>query len=348
MTIQFNSFNNENNELIKVSTGLSKKSEANGEQAGKKTLFAGNLNMPADPIAEKREKARKQAMKVVSDAWGADQAIDKNVADRMKTFKEKSEEKFVAEKNLAAAKERMDLKKQEYNVDPESQEQKDLDFILGYKNKMENGGTGWTTVEERMADKKRYDDLINAGLTPYQQDMVDSSDEIKYWQTTYNDAKAAMEDANRDISTIEIERLKTHAMVDAGKQADAIMEAANKEIIGDLVSEAKDNIDEKAEEEKEKIEEKKEEEKEEKKAEAKAAEEEAMQQALIDSAKESTAMAEARAKRDYTPDIDISDFTENQMMQQTQSSINETLDDIKNKMALLDADLMGIQVDEKL
>ena len=148
MTIQFNSFNNENNELIKVSTGVSKKSDANGNQSGKKSVFAGNLNMPADPIAEKREKARKQAMKVVSDAWGADQAIDKNVADRMKTFKEKSEEKFVAEKNLAAAKERMDLKKQEYNVDPESQEQKDLEFILGYKNKMENGGTGWTTVEE--------------------------------------------------------------------------------------------------------------------------------------------------------------------------------------------------------
>ena len=64
MTIQFNSFNNENNELIKVSTGVSKKSDASGNQSGKKSVFAGKLNMPADPIAEKREKARKQAMKV--------------------------------------------------------------------------------------------------------------------------------------------------------------------------------------------------------------------------------------------------------------------------------------------
>ena len=60
---------------------------------------------------------------------------------------------------------------------------------------------------------------------------------------------------NMAVEDIMVERLKSHGMVDAREEADDIMEAAGKEILGMLVDEAKEKVDEKQEEEKEKAEE---------------------------------------------------------------------------------------------
>ena len=49
---------------------------------------------------------------------------------------------------------------------------------------------------------------------------------------------------NRTIGAIQLERLKHQEMVKAQKKADEVMEAANDEIFGMLVDEAKDHVDE--------------------------------------------------------------------------------------------------------
>ena len=74
--------------------------------------------------------------------------------------------------------------------------------------------------------------------------------ETSYVTTAY-EAKQEIMVENRIISATELERLKNHPMIDAQKQADAVMEEASKEIMGMLIDEAKDHIDEEAEREKE-------------------------------------------------------------------------------------------------
>ncbi len=56
---------------------------------------------------------------------------------------------------------------------------------------------------------------------------------------------------NAIVRGIKIERLKSHDMVDAKKQGDAIISAANKEIIGMIAQQAKESFDERTEETKE-------------------------------------------------------------------------------------------------
>ena len=62
--------------------------------------------------------------------------------------------------------------------------------------------------------------------------------ETSYITTAY-EAKQEIMVENQIISATELERLKTHPMVDAQKQADAIMDEASKEIIYYLCSRKK-------------------------------------------------------------------------------------------------------------
>ena len=57
------------------------------------------------------------------------------------------------------------------------------------------------------------------------------------------------------ITDAQIDQLKSQDMLKAGEAADSILEASDKEILGMLIQDGKDSIDEKMEEEKEKAEE---------------------------------------------------------------------------------------------
>lgn len=76
---------------INIFMGDDTKSERHGkignEQEGnRKTVFAGNLNKPEDPVVQKRAQARKLAAKIVGDAFAKEQEIDKQIAaDKEKT-----------------------------------------------------------------------------------------------------------------------------------------------------------------------------------------------------------------------------------------------------------------------
>ena len=133
---------------------------------------------------------------------------------------------------------------------------------------------------------------------------------------------------NQIITATELERLKTHPMVDAGKQADAIMDEASKEIVGMLVDEAKDHIDEEAEKEKEKAETEKE-----KKEEL---------QARIDAAKEKKKEDEELTK-DILEGVAKASSTTNEV-----SATQQEIKDMMNKMKLIEDDIKGAAVDKSL
>jgi len=86
ISINLNDPNKINMPGIAVASSVSQKE---GEK--KTSVFMGDLNIGKDPVKEKLESARKQAFKIVSDAYGADRDFDKqlgkikDLAKEMKT-----------------------------------------------------------------------------------------------------------------------------------------------------------------------------------------------------------------------------------------------------------------------
>ncbi|MCR4642888.1 MAG: hypothetical protein K5697_12790, partial [Lachnospiraceae bacterium] len=112
------------------------------------------------------------------------------------------------------------------------------------------------------------------------------------------------------MTDAKTEKNKTHAMVDAQKEAEEITDEAERAVVGMVMHDAKDKLDEKLREEQERAEEKKEDE-------------------------------EKQEKTDVIG-------TDPTAMPEKTSNVNMQLDDLKNKMALIDADLKGIKVDESV
>lgn len=70
------------------------------------------------------------------------------------------------------------------------------------------------------------------------------------WEQRVEEAKAGIAGENQAMESIKLSRLKSHPMVDAQEQEEDILEASAKEIMGILLSEAKDHIDEEQEQNK--------------------------------------------------------------------------------------------------
>lgn len=187
----------------------------NSKQENGKSIFAGNLTMTTNGIEEKRAMARKKAMRVVEKEFDNEKAIDAMV-DEQKEKVAKLKEGM--KESLQALKDTRAAKEQymaEYGLDKE-----------GAKPTPEQA---LELIEFAKAEGELNRDMILAR----------------------EEAKAR----NMAVEDIMVERLKSHGMVDAQKEADDIMEAAGKEILSEIMNEAKDQVDEKLEEEKEKAEE---------------------------------------------------------------------------------------------
>lgn len=280
------------------------------EKENHKTFFAGNTAFVNDPIAQKRKEAQQKAMRVVTDAWESDKAIDKSIEDRQNHYNEMLEVKKEAQSKLKDINDQIDVLKEEYGI---TEEMKSGDWPTEYRD--------------------RYFEL---------------ADQTSEFKKQIYDADKLMKDDLYDIKAITLERLKSSPMVDAQKTADAIEASANKEIIGMAMQQAKDHIDEKMEEAEEKAEEKAEEEeiKEEKLEDVR--EMKAMQEAMIEGTKEAIAEAEARHRENEAPDMPIDDLMELTKTNTQTQKAQKVLDEIKYSMNLLEADLKGIEIDEEV
>lgn len=173
------------------------------------------------------------------------------------------------------------------------------------------------------------------GPASYQKEMLELDKNESVYKQTIEDNNKSIVSENAIIRGIHLERLKTHDMVDTSKQADKIIESANKDIIGMMIEDVKENIDDKFEENQEKAE-KKEEEKEklEEKIEA------------------------AKAESEKTKDNDNQDEmyklndTLNEIISKKQNStipdIKKSLEQIIGELKLTSEDLKGSVVDEDI
>lgn len=322
-----------------------KKNRTEKTEGGKKSdsIFAGDLNLMESPIEKKRREAKKQAMKLIQDAWANEQKIDESVSERKYHYERMKEQKGSAQKELNDINDNRAELKEAYGITDDSEEQKDLELLE--RRQDVNNGFGLPLTE---SEKEKLKEIDKKPLTEYQQRMLEYNDISAKFRKEVQEADAGMRDDAGDIRAIMIERLKTHPMVDAKKAADKIMKAASKEIVGMMVDEAKEEMDKKAEEEKEKVEEKKEEnEKKEEKAED-LREKIAIQEALIEGTKEAVEEAKREVKKNNEPEIDMDDMIDIAKSYKNPEEVQKGLADIKDSMKILEADLKGIKIDEEV
>ena len=231
-----------------------KSAEKKGHQNIIKSVNAGGLvqkNNIQSQIEARRNNAKKQALKVVSDAWKWDNQSAKDIED-MQGLKQTK----VSEMNdmRAKMKDIENTKKSlqdEYGVSDDSKEQKDLELSEKNQNNI-NGSSYDEFSDEEIA---RLKELQNAPLTEYQKKVL-SLNSMKGQVSVEAERKQYEVNAlTASISDATLEQLKSRDMEKASDAADEIMDSANKEILGMLIEEGKNNVDDKIEEEKEKAEE---------------------------------------------------------------------------------------------
>lgn len=231
-----------------------KSAEKKGHQNIIKSVNAGGIvqkNNIQSQIEARRNNAKKQALKVVSDAWKQDNQSAKDIED-MQGLKQTK----VSEMNdmRAKMKDIENTKKSlqdEYGVSDDSKEQKDLELLEKYQNNI-NGSSYDEFSDEEIA---RLKELQNAPLTEYQKKVL-SLNSMKGQVSVEAERKQYEVNAlTASISDATLEQLKSRDMEKASDAADEIMDSANKEILGMLIEEGKNNVDDKIEEEKKKAEE---------------------------------------------------------------------------------------------
>lgn len=287
------------------------KTEAEKSEAGKKqNFFAGNTMLVNDPLVEKRKEAQQKAMKVIIDAWETDKSVDKSVEDRKTHYDEMLAKKEEAQSYLKEINDKKAALMEEYGV----------------------------------TEDTKYKDMPEE----YKQQLFELKDQADFFKNEIYDAEKFMKDDIADIKAIAIERLKSAPMVDAQKTADAIEAAANEEIIGMAIQEAKEHMDEKMEELEERAEEKAEEKevKEEKLEDIR--EIKALQKAIIEGTKEAVEKAEARQRENKAPELPIDELIELTKTNSETNKAQQVLEEIKYSMNLLEADLKGIEIDEEV
>lgn len=300
--------------------GESKKPE--GRQ--RKTIDGKGLQAKLDPITAKREEAKKKAMKIVGDAFANERKIDDDLDARRERIKTLQNEMGIAKRAIQEIEDSRNELRNMYGVDLYSQEEQDLKLLEKEIDARMPGSNISLTREE----VEKIADIKANGLSEYQERSLEMKEsEFSYARTAY-EAEEEIKMENQIISATKLERLKTHPIVDAKEQAKAIMDAASDEIIGMLVDEAKEYIDEEAEKKKEE-------------AKEKAEEKEALEE-RIEKVKE-----EKKEKEKMTEEI-LEGVAEVENNSKDMEMAQQEIKDMMNKMKLIEDDIKGAAVDKSL
>ena len=276
-----------------------------------------------DPIAAKREEAKKKAMKIIGDAFANDRKIDDDLNARSENIRKLKGVQNDARKAVSEIEADRAALRDTYGVDADSAEEKELKLLEKEFRARQKGSDVQLTKE----DMEEIAKIKAKGLTEYQSRSMEMLDYEKPYLDAAYEAKQGIEEENLTISAIKRELEKNTGMLKAQDRADAIEDAASKEIMGMLVDEAKEHIDEEAKETEEKAKEKQEKEEE--------------LQEKIDAARE-----RRKEEEELTEDI----VESAQDLNVTTVNINDAQKDIKdmmNKLALIEEDMKGATVDER-
>ena len=306
----------------------SEQQAVNGQQEeqqkqGKKSVFAGYLNsdLLQNQIQQKKEEAQKKAMKIVTDVWESERVIEEDLQERREKIDALKQEKKQAKDKISEISEEQEAMKEIYGITEDCKEQQDLE-LLRKKNNILSGKGGSLSPEEWEYTAR----LEQEGLTEYQLRQLDMDREKQIYEEKVTENDKAIFQELAIIRGTRLERLKYDPMVKAQKQADAVLDAASKEIIGMVVEDAKEHIDEEKEERQEQaevIEEKRE-----------------QQEALIEARKE-----EREEQEELLEAMPVNEML---TLDQTRTDIKKEIQNIINEMKLVAEDIKGSVVDETL
>ncbi len=315
--------------------------QQSGKESGKAknntTIYAGALNGDCDAIMLKKQMAQKKAMKVVSDAFAADRKLDGEIRDRESKIKKMTEENQESEKAIRELEaQKVEIGK-EYGRTEEGLADEDRKILE------KNSISPMLLSDEEVS---RLQELEEQGLKEYYDRCVEIDDYKKTYQDVIDENTKKIKEyqsINKSIKDARLD-LKNNPMVAAGKEAEQILESARQEVIGMLVAEGKDHIDEEKAEREEKAQETKEEkEEQEEKLEA-VKEMKAQMQEMVDASRERSRENEKRAE-ELINSMPIQELIQ---MDGIKTDVQQEIEDILNKMKLLEEDIKGSAVDTSL
>ncbi len=298
----------------------------------RKNIFFGsdffrNQDMDAkEKIVAKKQQRFKEAMHVVTSARNGEKKIDDSLDDIRGQIKQYQKDNDEANKFLTDINNQMSEVKDYYQVEDDSQEQKDLELLQKQYDMMKHGSMETLTEEEQ----ERLDNM--GELTEYQKRSMELYGQADYWKTQMQDNQDKISQSTGVIRNVRVERLKSQAMAEAQRAKEEIMDAASQEAIGMLVDDAKQQIDDKAEEVQEAAKERQEEQKEEEKR--------------VEAAKENKSEVEAAVEKNREKIADMTkQFTDSEdITRDMDSEIKKVLEEEK----LLEEDLKGLTVNAKI
>ena len=341
LDVQINPFQNQNNE-----SSVSGAAKA-GQKSGNLSSISG-ANLKGESLIQQRQGlAKKQALKVVSDAFGGEKKLDaqmQSIKDEIKRLQDEINEKTA---NTIENDAKLKELQEEYGIDPDSKENQDLTRLAFKANYSKEG-----LSEEEMSSISEYQQKALYYVSKNQQNSLDI------------DRAKSLQAANvQGYSDMKSERNKSQDMLNAQEAAEEIMEASNGETIALLTQEAVDHVDEEQKEREEEAKEAAEKKKEEKKEEAKKLEKEALQQEMIENIKEhaaesnrtsaDTKRAIARRERAEADSMGAEEaqraiISEGASMEDTQNAVNTEITNILNKLSLLSSDVKGSAIDSQI
>ncbi len=320
---------NDNN---KAEKGKDSSTSPKNEESGN-VIYAGDLKLNNDTILGKKIKAQKNALKTLMDQFGNERKTDKMVTDLLDKQQQLSEDKKYYNDTIKSLEQNSQELMDSYGITEDSEEQKNLikteDQYMGlYLKSIQNPDK--MSEEEKAKLQSVFD-----SLTDYQKEAFHNDAMKEIWQKRASDASNKIESIDYTITAINLERLKTHPMVDAQKEAEDIIQDSSKDIINTLIQEAKDEVDKEIEENEEKR--------------KKAQEEKDKKEQEIEKARQ-----QDEIKRSNTQNVNSNNSTQTATTVDTsisQALQQQMLDNIKRiaiKQNMTEDDIKGIVVDEQL
>ena len=308
---------------------------------GKEQSLAIKLNGQQDPIEQKKALAKKRAYQIIRDALATEMKMDANVQEVKDHADMLRKELTKAQDEIGKINEEKEDWRKECGVEKDSEEQKDLE-LLEKREAYQRGDTSKKLTEE---EEKRVAELDERGYTEYQKRALELEKSKAPYTAAVQKAEAGIIADNAVVRGTRLERLKKDLIRKAQNEEEEMLAEASREVIGMLVDEAKDHMDEKSEELQEKAEEKK-------------AEKEAEQEKL-DAAKQRREEMEAMANPEkasenqtsvsQTDNISGDKMTEAMVQLDGQKGdFQREIEEIMRKMKLMTEDIKGVKVDESL
>ena len=289
----------------------------------KNNVIDGNtLNLSGNILDEKKTQAKKEAMKLIRDAFEGDQKISNEFNEKKRHVEELIKDKGEADKVINDIENERKMLRDEYGLTENSKEEKELKLL----EKDFKSGLPGSDVSLSEEERKAVAEIKERGLTEYQSRSMEKLDYAKNYIVKSYANTLEIQDENRSLGMMEREMLKNTSMIDAQKQAKKVEEELNEQVVSIVVDEAKDNIDsdiEEKKEEAERIKEKKEEIEE-----------------RIDASKKRRDEMEEFSEKILDGAESISNI--NSSVEEAQQEVKEMM----SKMKMLDEDIKGIEVDD--